>query len=162
MFPSCRWMLAFGSLALMASACAPSALPEFTEADRSEIQATTDQALSIANGARDWGQYAEVYYAPDAILMPPNQAVIVGREAIAAFFEGYPPFTDLRFTPVEVDGAGDIAYVYGTYSLMMTLPGEEQPIPDNGKYIEIWRRQGDGTWKLRLDIFNSDVTQPGG
>jgi ketosteroid isomerase-like protein len=146
----------------MVVACAPSAPPGFTEADRAEIQATTDQALSIANGSRDWGQYAEVYYSPDAILMPPNQEVIQGRDAIAAFFEGYPPFTDLTFTPVEVDGAGDIAYVYGIYSLMLILPGEEQPVPDNGKYIEIWKRQVDGTWKLALDIFNSDVPLPEG
>jgi ketosteroid isomerase-like protein len=61
-----------------------------------------------------------------------------------------------------VDGAADIAYVYGNYSLMLTLPGEEQPVPDRGKYLEVWRRQGDGSWKLALDIFNSDVALPEG
>jgi ketosteroid isomerase-like protein len=108
----------------------------------------------------DGTTHAEVYYSLDAVLMPPNQEVIRGREAIASFFEDYPPFTDLVFTPVEVDGAGDIAYVYGNYSLMVTPPGEEQPISDFGKYIEIWKRQRDGSWKLALDIFNSDVPLP--
>ena len=162
MFQINRSLLSFGVLAMMMVACAPATPPGLTEADQNEIQATTEQALAIANGSRDWGQYVDVYYSPDAILMPPNQEIVRGRDAIAAFFENYPPFTDLQFTAVEVDGAGDIAYVYGNYSLMVTLPGEEQPVPDIGKYIEIWERQGDGHWKLKLDIFNSDVPLPEG
>jgi ketosteroid isomerase-like protein len=33
-------------------------------------------------------------------------------------------------------------------------------MPDSGKYIEIWRKQSDGTWKLVRDIFNSDLPLP--
>ena len=162
MFLLNRQLLPIGALVLMAAACAPATVPGFTEADLAEIQATTEQALAIANSSRDWGQYVNVYYAPNAIVMPSNQEVVRGRDAIAAFFENYPPFTDLQFTSVEVDGGEDIAYVYGTYSLMLTLPGEEQPVPDRGKYIEIWRRQEDGSWKIELDIFNSDLPLPEG
>ena len=46
--------------------------------------------------------------------------------------------------------------------MVMTLPGVEGPIPDHGKYIEIWRRQSDGSWKVALDIFNSDLPLPEG
>jgi ketosteroid isomerase-like protein len=162
MFAFNRRLLTIGALALTAAACAPSTLSDFTEADQNEIRVTTDQALAIANGSKDWGQYAEVYYSPDAIVMPPNQGVVQGHEAIIAFFEEFPPFTDLTFTTVEVDGAGDIAYVYGIYSMLVMLPDEEEPVPDNGKYIEIWKRQANGSWKLALDIFNSDVPLPEG
>jgi ketosteroid isomerase-like protein len=65
----------------------------------------------------------------------------------------------MQFDQVEVDGAGDIAYVYGKYS--MTITSEEgEPVQDSGKYIEIWKRQADGTWKVSLDIFNSDLPIP--
>lgn len=64
--------------------------------------------------------------------------------------------TDIQFDIVEVGGAGDIAYVYGKYSLTMAPEGKE-PVKDIGKYIEIWNRQPDGSWKVALDIFNSDL-----
>lgn len=161
MFSSRSRVLVLCSITAMASACAPGAPPGLTEADRAAIQATTNEALAIANGSRDWEQYVAVYYAPDAAVLPSNVEVLRGREALVAFFANYPPFEDLQFTEVEVDGAGDLAYVYGTYSLTLTLPGME-PEPDRGKYIEIWRRQADGSWKVALDIFNSDLPLPEG
>jgi ketosteroid isomerase-like protein len=65
--------------------------------------------------------------------------------------------SNIEFNQVEMDGAGDMAYVYGTYSMMLAMPGMEEPVPDHGKYIEIWRRQEDGSWRLARDIFNSDL-----
>jgi ketosteroid isomerase-like protein len=147
---------------MMVVACAPAAPPGITEADRAEIRTTTEEALAIANSSRDWAQYAQIHYAPDAIVMPPNEEVVRGRDAIASWFENFPPFEGLQFNQVEFDGAGDIAYVYGTYSMIVTLPDAEEPVPDRGKYIEIWRRQDDGSWKIVLDIFNSDLPLPEG
>ena len=51
---------------------------------------------------------------------------------------------------VEIAGAGDLAYQWATYS----LEGGEQS--DTGKFVEIYNRQADGSWKIRLTIFNSD------
>jgi ketosteroid isomerase-like protein len=33
-------------------------------------------------------------------------------------------------------------------------------VEDRGKYLEIWKRQADGSWKVALDIFNSDLPLP--
>ena len=46
--------------------------------------------------------------------------------------------------------AGDMAYHWGTYSL------ESGEVSDTGKVVEIFDRQADGSWKIRLSIFNSD------
>ena len=92
--------------------------------------------------------------------MPPNHGAVEGRAAIAAFFARFPPMESLRFGPVEAHGAGDVAYGYGNYSLAMLPPGAESAVTDHGKYIEVWRRQEDGSWKLSRDIFNSDVPLP--
>jgi len=34
------------------------------------------------------------------------------------------------------------------------------PMTDHGKYATIWRKQTDGSWKVVVDIFNSDVEMP--
>jgi len=162
MFLSNRPLLTIFAFGMMVVACAPAAPPGLTEADRAEIRATTEEARAIANSSRDWAQYAEIYYAPDAIVMPANEEVVRGREAIVSWFESFPPFEDMQLNQVEVDGAGDIAYVYGTFSMILMLPDVEEPVPDAGKYIEIWRRQADGSWKIVMDIFNSDLPVPEG
>jgi uncharacterized protein (TIGR02246 family) len=121
-----------------------------------------EEALAISNTSGDLVQYANLYYAPDAVVMPPNGEAVRGRDAIIAWNENFPPYDDLQFTQVEVDGSGDMAYVYGTYSMAMTVSEGEEPANDRGKYIEIWRRQADGSWKVALDIFNSDMPLPEG
>ncbi len=50
---------------------------------------------------------------------------------------------------VEVAGSGDLAYAIGTYALA-------RPAPDRGKFVEIYRRQADGSWKCVADMFSSD------
>jgi len=141
-------------------ACAPEAPPGFTEADRAELAATTNEALDIANTSKDWNRYVEVYYAPDAVVMPSNMEVVRGRDAIAAFLGGFPSFTEFRSSHVEVDGVGDIAYVWGTFSMNVLVAETHESIPDRGKFIEIWRRQPDGRWLITHDIFNSDMPLP--
>ncbi|HEU4419987.1 MAG TPA: hypothetical protein VFT55_13725 [Planctomycetota bacterium] len=42
----------------------------------------------------------------------------------------------------------------------MTPPGAPA-ITDTGKFLVIYRRQDDGSWKVCCDIFNSDLPQRG-
>jgi ketosteroid isomerase-like protein len=51
---------------------------------------------------------------------------------------------------VEIAGEGDVAYQWATY----TLAGGAQS--DAGKFVEVYKRHADGSWKIRLTIFNSD------
>jgi ketosteroid isomerase-like protein len=163
MFLFSRRMVPICALGLMLTACTTEPPPPgFTDADRALIRTTMEEALEISNTTGDFVQYGNLYYAADAVVMPPNGEAVRGREAIMEWNEAFPPYDDLRFTQVEVDGCGDIAYVYGTYAMVMTVPEGEQPVNDRGKYIEIWRRQADGSWKVALDVFNSDMPLPEG
>jgi ketosteroid isomerase-like protein len=60
----------------------------------------------------------------------------------------------------ELEGRGDVAYARGSYSMKIAVPGAPAPVDEKGKYVEIWRRQADGSWKLARDIFNSDLPLP--
>ncbi len=146
-------------VAALLAACtqppAQPAAPTFGPEDEAAIRATTDAAIAIANGSKDWGEYTEVYYAPDAAVLPPNAETLHGRAAIEGFLAAFPAMTEFTITVVTVEGSGDLAYVHGTYHMEMDTP--EGPSSDAGKYIEVWKRQPDGGWKIAYDIFNSDM-----
>lgn len=132
-----------------------------SDSDKAAIQKTRDDALALANATeKNWAAYVKTYYAPDATVLPPNAADVKGQEALTSFFASSPPLSNVRFEELEVDGAGGLAYVWGKYSFDMLLPDAESTTNDSGKFIEIWRKQEDGSWRVTLDIFNSDLPLP--
>jgi ketosteroid isomerase-like protein len=140
--------------ALGLGACQPAA-PTFTDADRQAIQAASDQFVQYVL-AKNWDAQSQLY-TEDAVVMPANHAPVVGRAAIRDFMATFPPVTALALTNEEIDGGGDVAYVRGRY--VMTLAIEDTPT-DTGKYVEIRRRQPDGTWKFAVDMFSSNIPLP--
>ena len=58
----------------------------------------------------------------------------------------------------EVAKSGELGYTWGTYSLTyMDQNGEEQK--SYGKYLNIWKKQADGNWKVAIDIGNESPNQ---
>jgi len=139
------------------TACQPTEPAALSEADRAAIEATSKAFVEGVN-AKDWAAVAATY-TEDAALMPPNAPSVEGRADIQAFFEAFPPISDFNFEIIEVEGQGDMAYVRGAYTMTITPEGGD-PIADTGKYIEIRKKQADGSWLLYLDIFNSDLPLP--
>lgn len=156
-----RLAAAFAFLPVLSilTSCAPAETgPSFTDADRDAIQATIEESVAIANSSQDWEAYVAVYYAPDAVVMPPNAGRLEGRAAMAEFLASFPPMNVMEFEMLSMEGSGDMAYVVGRYHLEME--GPDGPMTDDGKYIEIWKRQPDGGWKIAFDIFNTDLPLP--
>ena len=58
----------------------------------------------------DWAGVASLY-AEDAVLLPPNTPDVVGRDAILALFESWPPVTEFANRIDEVSGCQDLAVV---------------------------------------------------
>ena len=91
-------------------------------------------------------------YVEDSAVLAPNQPTARGRQAIETLFKEM--IEEIggtgSFEIVEVADAGDLAYQWATY----TLQGGKES--DAGKFVEVYNRQADGSWKIRLSIFNSD------
>ena len=51
---------------------------------------------------------------------------------------------------IEVARSGDIGYAIGTFE------GVVDDAPVKGKYVEIWKKQADGSWKVAADMFSPD------
>jgi ketosteroid isomerase-like protein len=107
---------------------------------------------------RDGGKLCRDLYAEDAKLLPPNTGAIVGRAAIQDFWQSLLDvgLADVSLDTTEVEQVGDIAYALGTYHLAIRPQGADG-VQDSGKYVYIYKRQPDGSWKALVDIFNSDL-----
>lgn len=57
----------------------------------------------------------------------------------------------------DVYSSGDLAYEIGTFEATFTMPNMTNEIKDHGKYLTIWQKQSDGSWKDKVDTWNSDV-----
>jgi len=99
-------------------------------------------------------------YAEDGSWLPPNAPMVNGKAAIRAGWLkliGSPGFNiDWQIDKLEVGRAGDLAYTIYTYQLALEGPNGK-PIADHGKDMAIWKKQADGSWKMIVDTFNSDL-----
>jgi uncharacterized protein (TIGR02246 family) len=94
-------------------------------------------------------------YTEDAEWLVPEAPPIKGRAAIAQVWKqivGNGGNT-LRIEVREVSESGEWAYEVGGF----TATSPDGGVLNAGKYIVIWRRQADGSWKTYRDIFNWDV-----
>ena len=101
------------------------------------------------------------FYADDAVVLPPNDTIADSKEKIHASMTAFLGLPELKVgwtaTKTVVSDAGDMAYVYGNYSMTAKDPSTGKPIVDNGKMVEVWRKQPNGNWKCVVDTWNTDL-----
>lgn len=131
-----------------------------------DTRAADEAAVRKADA--DWataGQSKQVdawvaFYSDDAMVLPPNQPSAAGKDSIhkaVGDLLGLPGLSmSWKAAKVEVARSGDLAYVQGTYELGMKDP-KGKPVADHGKYVEVWKKQADGSWKCAVDTWNSDL-----
>jgi uncharacterized protein (TIGR02246 family) len=95
-------------------------------------------------------------YTSDAIAFPPDSEMIRGNEAIGEFWKATRDggVQSAALTTDDVGRSGDVAYEVGRVSLTIQPAGKELTTAV-AKYVVVWRRQTDGSWKLHRDIWNS-------
>jgi len=93
-------------------------------------------------------------YEEKAVVMQMHTETIKGPEEIYEFWSGFPPIKKLEFFDDGIIGEGNLAYVYGRYQLEFDLPGN--PV-DEGKYLDVRRRQADGSWKYVAECANTSL-----
>ena len=97
-------------------------------------------------------------YTDDAIVLPPNSNIVQGHDAIESYWG-----STLRLGKINVQlnikdafGSGNIAVETGNYDIKIQPEGTT-PIMDHGKYMVIWEKQNDNSWKLKRDMWSSDL-----
>jgi uncharacterized protein (TIGR02246 family) len=154
-----------GTGVLLGSACGGPRVAEAPGDARAESEAAikaADVAASAAATARDLDKLAS-FYTEDTAFMPPNDSLMTGRESARKYFAEMmkPADFSIAWQPTKVEAArsGEIGYSIGTYHVMFT-GADGKMIMDDGKYSTVWKKQADGSWKLAVDMFNSNTPLP--
>ncbi len=95
------------------------------------------------------------YMAEDAVLFPGGGDTVSGRENIRKSLSDGPPDAVLSWKPLDATVANslDLGYTFGTYIYRAT--GKDgTPVTRYGKYLTVWKKQPDGSWKFVADIGN--------
>lgn len=103
------------------------------------------------------------FLADDAVLMPPNAPAVSGNQAIRLWHQAI----SRQFRIQKYAATDDEVIVSGNWALrrasmdwtLMPAAGGK-PIRDLGKFIILYRREPDGSWKVARDIWNSSSPAP--
>ena len=98
----------------------------------------------------------------DVLWMVPNQATLVSKEAVRTRVQPFFDQLDMEHTNTleEIEGAGEWAFVRGTYTFRVTPKAGGETSEEIGKIIYILGRQSDGSWKVARAIWNFDQPLP--
>jgi ketosteroid isomerase-like protein len=152
-------LLAALALAVASTACQPPAQQAgpLSEEDVAAITSAS-QAWAEAYGANDdAGMLA--FSTEDLVLMPPDMPLLQGMPAAEEYLASFTG-TELNVTRLEIEGRGDLAFERATYVATAVPEGATEAITYAGKYVNIWRKQADGSWLIATCIFNSDEPIP--
>jgi ketosteroid isomerase-like protein len=143
-------------ICLQAACTSTSDDADITALDR--LQRQVDSAITAA----DIDRYL-MLLSDDAVLMPPNGAPIVGKSAIGSWNESMADqFRIASYSSVddEVIVAGDWAFRRASFDWTVVPARGGQTLRDSGKYLIVYRRHPDGSWRVARDIWNSNTRAP--
>jgi uncharacterized protein (TIGR02246 family) len=145
---------------LLLNGCSQSPAPDSREADAHALREG-----EIAAFVKDWsGKDAEriaAHYTDDGNVMVPNSPMMTGKGAIGKAMKDAlaDPNWSLALQPVqvEVSKGGDLGYTRGTYVLTATDPASKKAVTEKGRFVTIFRKEADGSWKAVQDINNAEA-----
>jgi len=95
-------------------------------------------------------------YDENAVLMPKSEEPVLGKAAIGEYYKKL--FANPDFVPFTLNSnwnsfhvAGDVAIATSVFEGDVTRNGKQ--IHFRGKNLLVWKKQGDGSWKVFRYVF---------
>jgi len=127
---------------------------------QSDIEAIKAVMTEYVSGyeSRDPSRFLEVF-TKDAVRMQPNGPAIVGSKAIRDYYEEWfeKESLDVKLTSNEIRVSGDWAFAWGSYEAKVTSISDGASRTDLGKWLNVFKRGDDGSWRFYRNIWNSDL-----
>jgi ketosteroid isomerase-like protein len=94
-------------------------------------------------------------YGPEAKILPPDQPIVSGPEAIAEFWKAFNPGNvRIEISEVETMRLGEYWFREGTFTALYPNEGE----PRVGKFIELWKKV-DSAWLIHRHMWSANGPQ---
>jgi ketosteroid isomerase-like protein len=123
--------------------------------DIASIRKSVEEGNLKLGAALERKNYADVaaLCTDDAKVLPPDGPIVTGKAAIETFWKETAASLGIegaKLTTLDLEVAGDTAYEVG--EAVLSLSSGQRP---RVKYVVVWRKGGDGVWRLHRDIWNS-------
>ncbi len=148
----CSYMTAT-LIAVFLTACRPAV---DVSAERAALDRVDREWATVAGAGSDIDRIVS-YWADDARVYPLGMPVVSGKTAIREFVAAslkVPGFS-VTWTPehVEISPDGMLGYSIGT-NRFTAADAKGHVVATPGRYVTVWRKQSDGSWKCVVDIWN--------
>ncbi|MEO6356017.1 MAG: hypothetical protein ABIU77_00045 [Ferruginibacter sp.] len=131
---------------------------------KKEIKDTTEQRaemiaaeISFSEMSKTKGTKAALMQFIDSngVLLRPNSFPLVGADAIDFISQSNDSAYTMIWQPKggNIAASGELGYTFGVYSV---IPKNNDPAM-HGTYVNVWKKQPDGSWKLLLDSGNEGI-----
>jgi len=134
---------------------------EAAQEEQKEVMALAQERQAIAEANIKFGEVFSSgdavalasLYTEDAWLISQTGDMFKGREGVEAFWAGafQMGMKEVVLTTVDVMRMDDMIGEFGKADLTIKPEGQDE-IKDVVKYLVIWKKAADGTWKLYADI----------
>lgn len=128
-----------------------------SEASASKVElGQMNRDFAAALNAKD-AKMAASLYTEDAVLIPPGEDMVRGRENIEAYWKiaiDSGGVRDVSVETIDARSSGVLGYEIGTFELTANGPNGEA-MKDTGRYIELLKREPDGKWYSTAGIWNA-------
>jgi ketosteroid isomerase-like protein len=122
-----------------------------------------DQAFDRATATKGLEGFAS-FIADDVSTLRPDKPVITGKSAMVDLWTPllHNPALSIRWKPLSASAStgGDLGYTVGSYEITQT-DDKGKTVAATGKYVTIWRKQADGSWKVVFDSGVADTAPTG-
>lgn len=116
--------------------------------------------------SREWSKAAATdsiekilsYWADDAVVMSPGQPALKGKSAIREMILGTSKIPGFKISweplSVSISENGDMGYLIEQNQITVN-DSLGNPVTEFNKSVTIWKKDGDGTWKNVVDMWNA-------
>jgi ketosteroid isomerase-like protein len=112
-----------------------------------ELEGRFSQAVAAGGG-----KAFSLWFADDAVTLNNGKPAVLGRTAIAAQAQWDPKTYQLTWTPqgAQMGPSNDMGFTWGHYE-GHSKDKNGEPVVISGRYLTVWKKLPDGTWKVALD-----------
>ncbi len=144
--------MALGAMLLVLVACSQS---RRAKPDPEQLK-QADLAFARATAERRLAGFSS-FLAEDVMSIRPNTPVVQGSQALASRWAKMlnDPAMSITWQPLEavISEDGSMGFTVGRHEVAKSGP-QGRSVTGTGKYVTIWKKQLDGSWKV---VFDSGV-----